>query len=117
MSEFYDQLETSDPEQRQTRLLQAIQLQLKLARQKVPAYQDIFADIASLSEFANLPLTRKSSLLELQKNDPPFGGYSAINAGRLTNIFASPGPIYEPGSDRSDFWRFARTIRGRYTPR
>ena len=110
MSEFYDQLETSDPEQRQTRLLQAIQLQLKLARQKVPAYQDISADIASLSEFANLPLTRKSSLLELQKNDPPFGGYSAINAGRLTNIFASPGPIYEPGSDRSDFWRFARTL-------
>lgn len=110
MSEFYDQLEISDPEQRQTRLLQSIQQQLKLAKQKAPAYQDISADIASLSDFAALSLTRKSSLLELQKNAPPFGGYSAINAGRLTNIFASPGPIYEPGSDRPDFWRFARTL-------
>ncbi len=110
MSEFYDQLEISNPEQRETRLLQTIQLQLKLARQKVPAYQDISADIALLSDFASLPLTRKSALLELQKNDPPFGGYSAIKAGRLTNIFASPGPIYEPGSDQPDFWRFARTL-------
>ncbi|MDH5353792.1 MAG: AMP-binding protein [Gammaproteobacteria bacterium] len=110
MSFFYDQLETSDPEQRQTRLLQSIQQQLKLARQKAPAYQNRLPDIESLQDFANLPLTRKSSLLELQKDNPPFGGYSAISAGRLTNIFASPGPIYEPGSDRPDFWRFARTL-------
>lgn len=110
MSDFYDQLENNDPDQRQTRLLQSIQQQLKFAKQKAPAYQELSTDIVSLSDFAALPLTRKSSLLELQKNDPPFGGYSAINAARLTNIFASPGPIYEPGSDRPDFWRFARSL-------
>ena len=110
MSNFYGRLEISDPEQRQARLLQSIRQQLKQAKQKAPAYREIATDITSMSDFARLPVTRKSSLLELQKNDPPFGGYSAINAGRLTNIFASPGPIYEPGSDRPDFWRFGRTL-------
>lgn len=110
MSEFYDQLETRDPEQRQAQHLKAIQRQLRHARQKAAAYKEISSDITSLSDIASLPLTRKSSLLALQKNNPPFGGYSAISAGRLTNIFASPGPIYEPGSDQVDFWRFARTL-------
>lgn len=110
MSEFYDQLEIRDPEQRQAQHLGAIQQQLRQARQKASAYQNISSDITSLSDFASLPLTRKSALLELQKNNLPFGGYSAISAGRLTNIFASPGPIYEPGSDQADFWRFARTL-------
>ncbi len=115
MSEFYDLLETSDAEQRLNRQFQSIQQQLKLAKQKAPAYQQLLAEIDVdnfdvETDFTRLPLTRKSSLLELQKEDPPFGGYSAIAAGRLTNIFASPGPIYEPGSDQPDFWRFARTL-------
>lgn len=115
MSEYYDRLESSDAEQRQALQFQAIRQQLKLAKQKAPAYQQLLAevnvdDINVEADFARLPLTRKSSLLELQKENPPFGGFSAISTGRLTNIFASPGPIYEPGSDRADFWRFARTL-------
>ena len=115
MSEYYDRLETSDADQRQARQIKSIHHQLKLANQKAPAYQELFADvnienIENKLDFASLPLTRKSSLLELQKDNPPFGGFSAITTDRLTNIFASPGPIYEPGSDLPDFWRFARTL-------
>ena len=115
MSEYYDRLETDDAEQRLERQFQSLRQQLELAKQKAPAYRDLLADIniediSNAADFASLPLTRKSSLLELQKKDPPFGGYSTIAAGRLTNIFASPGPIYEPGSDRPDFWRFARAL-------
>ncbi len=115
MNNYFDQLETSDAEQRQINQIEAIRQQLKLAKQKARAYQQLLADvnvedINNQADFARLPLTRKSSLLELQKGDPPFGGYSAIAPGRLTNIFASPGPIYEPGSDQADFWRFARTL-------
>ena len=115
MSEYYDRLETDDAEQRLMRQFQSLRQQLELAKRKAPAYRDLLADINiedinNAADFASLPLTRKSSLLELQKKDPPFGGYSTIAAGRLTNIFASPGPIYEPGSDRPDFWRFARAL-------
>ncbi|MFV2033374.1 MAG: phenylacetate--CoA ligase family protein, partial [Gammaproteobacteria bacterium] len=59
---------------------------------------------------ASLPITRKSELIEQQKSDRPFGGYAAITAPELTHIFASPGPIYEPGCNRHDYWRFARTL-------
>ena len=107
MSDFYDSLETRNPEQRQKALLELIGRQLEHASQKAVAYQALSTNIAS---FTNLPLTRKSALLELQKTEPPFGGFVALSSARLTNIFASPGPIYEPGSDRIDFWRFARTL-------
>ena len=115
MSDFYDQLETRDPVQRLQAQFESIQSLLRHAKQKAPAYQKLLADIDlneinNPGDFADLPLTRKSALLELQKADPPFGGFTAMSTARLTNIFASPGPIYEPGSDRSDFWRFARTL-------
>ena len=115
MTEFYDRLETRDPDERAQAQLATLQAQLQLAKQKAPAYRTLFADIDlntinSEGGFASLPLIRKSALLELQKTEPPFGGYAALSSARLTNIFASPGPIYEPGSDRIDFWRFARSL-------
>jgi phenylacetate-CoA ligase len=115
MSDFYDSLETRDPEQRLQTQFETIKSQLQQAKQKAPAYQKLLAnvdlnEINNESDFASLPLTRKSALLELQKTDPPFGGFAALSSARLTNIFASPGPIYEPGSDRIDFWRFARSL-------
>ena len=92
MNEFYDNLETRDIQQRASEQLEALIQQLKHARQHAPAYAELDIEaINSLEDFAKLPLTRKSSLLELQKDNPPFGGYSAIPAPRLSNIFASPG--------------------------
>jgi len=115
MNDFYDALEARDPEQRLQAQFDAIKSQLQHAKLKTPAYQKLLADvdlntINNETDFASLPLTRKSALLELQKTDPPFGGFAALGSARLTSIFASPGPIYEPGSDRIDFWRFARTL-------
>jgi len=110
MSEFYDELETRDPEQRLQSQFECILEQLSHARDNASAYQQL--DVESISDFTSftqLPITRKSALLDQQKQNPPFGGYAATSA-RITSIFASPGPIYEPGSDRPDFWRFARTL-------
>ncbi len=110
MSEFYDQLETRDSQQRLQQQFEALGKQLRHARYHASAYRQLVVeDVTDWKSFAKLPVTRKSSLLELQKNAPPFGGFAANSIG-LVNIFASPGPIYEPGSDRADFWRFARTL-------
>ncbi|SMX30912.1 Phenylacetate-coenzyme A ligase [Octadecabacter ascidiaceicola] len=59
----------------------------------------------SLEGLANLPVTRKDELLEAQRDNPPFGGH---RPNRLSHIFQSPGPIYEPGLATEDFWRFGR---------
>lgn len=53
-----------------------------------------------------LPVIRKDNLVEMQAADPPFGGFLACEAGELKRIFQSPGPIYDPESRVSDYWRW-----------
>ena len=115
MKDFYDELETRDPARREQELIERVSVQVAHARSNTTAYARILADvdpeaIDSPQAIAELPVTRKSELLELQKKDRPFGGFSAVGGPDLTYIFASPGPIYEPGTKRADFWRFARTL-------
>ena len=56
----------------------------------------------------DLPVTRKSDLIELQRRSPPFGGFAAVPTSAVARIFASPGPIYELEARRPDFFRMAR---------
>ncbi len=115
MSEYFDELETRDPAQRQQQQIQAVANQVSHAIQNTLAYKTLFADIdpkkiVDAESISQLPLTRKSDLIELQKTHRPFGGYSAIETNQFAQIFASPGPIYEPGCSRHDYWRFARAL-------
>jgi len=115
MTEYYDELETRNPAQREQELIKAVAAQVAHAKANTAAYARLLAEvdpdaITSPEDIAKLPLTRKSALLEQQRDDPPFGGHSAVSGPDLAYIFASPGPIYEPGSRRPDFWRFARAL-------
>ena len=53
-----------------------------------------------------LPVIRKDDLVEIQKADPPFGGFLACDTGELKRVFQSPGPIYDPESRVNDYWRW-----------
>lgn len=61
--------------------------------------------LSSLADLAALPVTRKDEVLKAQAETPPFGGH---RPDQLSHIFQSPGPIYEPGLNTPDFWRFGR---------
>lgn len=115
MTDYYDSLETRDPAEREQELIGQVAAQVMHAKSATPAYAKRFTDvdaaaIDSSSAIAKLPLTRKSELLALQREHLPFGGFSAVSGAALSHIFASPGPIYEPGTPRADFWRFARAL-------
>jgi len=115
MSEFYDRLETRSPEQRETELFAQVARQVAHARAQAPAFAELLAGVdpagvTSRAALAQLPLLRKSELLERQQQAPIFGGLTALRAPELAQVFASPGPIFEPGSKRPDFWRFARAL-------
>ncbi|MGY8907621.1 MAG: phenylacetate--CoA ligase family protein [Pseudomonadales bacterium] len=115
MTDFYDNLETREPDQRQAEQIKAIAHQVAHAQATCPAWADILkavsaADITSAQALAALPVTRKSSLIELQKNTMPFGGFVSSEAAPLAYIFTSPGPINEPGFDVPDHWHFARAL-------
>jgi len=63
--------------------------------------------IASLADLPKLPVFRKSDLVALQSEKPPFGG---LNVSNFAHIFQSPGPIYEPGGISHDWWRIGRFL-------
>ncbi len=115
MAEYYDELETRDPQQRERELIAAVAAQVAHAREKAPAYAERLAEvdpaaIDSAEAIARLPLTRKLELLDKQREHPPLGGFCAVSGPELAWLFASPGPIYEPGTLRPDFWRFGRAL-------
>lgn len=113
--DFFDALETRDPEARERDLAVRLPRQLAHAQARSAYYRKALqgvdpASVASRSALAALPVTRKADLLELQKAEPPFGGFNAVPAGALARIFMSPGPIYDPEGRAPDFWRSARTL-------
>lgn len=115
MSDFFDSLETRPPEQREAELFTLLAAQIAHAQQQAPAIAELLGgvDASSMSRrsaLEALPLLRKSELIERQQRQPIFGGLTDLAPPALTQIFASPGPIFEPGARRPDFWRFARAL-------
>ena len=120
MTDYYDALETRDPERRQSELIQAVADQVRHAMKRAPAYAEMLAgvdprEITSPDAIAALPVTRKSDLARRQKAAPPFGGLTAHDltapaTGHLKYLFASPGPLYELATHRENYWRFARAL-------
>lgn len=56
--------------------------------------------IDSIEAFRRIPILSKDRLIELQAQDPPFGGHLAVPRDQVSHIFLSPGPLFEPdGAD------------------
>lgn len=66
-------------------------------------------EITSTEDLQKIPVLRKSELIELQKIDPPFGGFLTEKI-KVDNIFQSPGPIYDPGFQKTDWWSLSRFL-------
>ena len=112
---FYDLLEARAPAEREAALAAVLPQVIAAARQHAPAYRDRLAkvrpeDVTDRRALADLPVTRKSDLIELQRQSPPFGGFAAVPLATVARIFASPGPIYEFEARRPDFFRMARAL-------
>ncbi|PIT83225.1 phenylacetate--CoA ligase family protein [Limnohabitans sp. 15K] len=117
----YDALETRAPEVREAALMAALPAQVAHAKSQAPAFADLLKDVDAASvnsraALAQLPVIRKTELLERQKavraaGGNVFGGFSTLGFGQgMPRVFASPGTIYEPEGTRSDYWRMARTM-------
>ena len=112
---FYDALETRSPEEREAALMAELPRVIAAAKEHAPAYRRLLAkvrpeDVTDRRALVDLPLTRKSDLIEMQRRDPPFGGLNAAPIGSVARVFSSPGPIYEVEGRRPDFFRMARAM-------
>jgi phenylacetate-CoA ligase len=54
------------------------------------------ADIQTIKDLQKLPILRKDSLIQLQRENLPFGGYLAVPLSKVDHVYQSPGPIYDP---------------------
>ncbi|MBI3444948.1 MAG: AMP-binding protein [Magnetospirillum sp.] len=115
MTEFYDSLETRSADEREAAQFEALPEQVALAKADSPAYARLLAQfdpaaVTSRGALADLPVTRKSDLIDAQQADPPFASLIATPRGELRRVFASPGPIYDPEGWDNDWWRLARAL-------
>ena len=115
MTEYFDALETRAPEAREEAQMAALAAQIAHAKAQAPGFAQILADVdpasvTSRAALADVPVTRKSALLELQRADPPFGGLTATPARGLARLYLSPGPIADPEGHGADWWRMARAL-------
>jgi phenylacetate-CoA ligase len=129
MSDFYSMLVAAEKRphaDRERVQLQALPPQIKHAQQKSAAFAEILAGVEAISvtsrtALAQLPVTRKTELLDRQKSARAtsediggvdvFGGFSSIGFGAsMLRVFASPGTIYEPEGKQLDYWRSARAL-------
>ncbi|MGV8893878.1 MAG: phenylacetate--CoA ligase family protein [Burkholderiaceae bacterium] len=114
MSEYLDALETRAPEAREHELMLRLPKLIALAQQ-APGWQRILgqtvaAGINSRAALAQLPVTRKSDLHDLQAQALPFGGMTTIAPAQMRHLFMSPGPIFDPEGQGQDWWRFGRPL-------
>jgi phenylacetate-CoA ligase len=112
--EYYDSLETRDPDERNRELFGRLPDLIALAS-SAPGWAKHLAGIdanavTSPAALAKLPALRKSELIARQKELPPFGGFNIGLPGRLLRLLMSPGPICEPQGAGQDFWGAARAL-------
>ena len=115
LSPFYDALEARPAGEREAALMAALPKHLAHAKQNAPGWARILKDVdaaavTTRAALAQLPVTRKSELADLQKAMPPLGGLNATPPEKLAKLFVSPGPVYDPEGQGKDWWRTARSL-------
>jgi len=65
--------------------------------------------IRGVADLAALPILTKDDVLAQQQAEPPFGGLLAPGA-RVSRVFQSPGPLYEPQFSGADPWRWGQAL-------
>ena len=111
---FFDDLETRSEDQRAHDIALALPAQIENA-QKLNGNLDALgavdaSSIQTIDDLAQLPVLRKSDLVQAQSENGPLGGYGALKTHEFAHIFQSPGPIYEPGGVGHDWWRIGRFL-------
>lgn len=114
MTNHFDDLETRDPEVRERYILSCLPGIVAAAKQSALYHSALSgidaAEVNTREALAKIPVTRKSDMPTLQKQQPPFGGLSNGFFAHYKRIFVSPGPIFEPQQKDTRAWSGARAL-------
>jgi phenylacetate-CoA ligase len=114
--DFFDKLEGMTLNEREQYQTEGLQKAVAHAYVHAPSAKAIFdkagikpSDIKTVKDLEKLPITRKGDLIELQKSQPPYGGFLATSPTEVERVFITPGPIYGPHQIEEISW-FGKTI-------
>jgi len=115
MAEYYDALEARSADERAASLAETLPAHVAHAKANTSYFGRSLAAVdpqavTTRAALADLPILRKSDLIDLQKAEPPFGGLNATPVSELARVLISPGPIFEPEGHADDYYRFARAL-------
>ena len=110
-----DNMELRSQKERDSYQFEKLRKIIDLAKSNSEGWKSILEGIKSDSikkrnDLNNIQITQKSSLSKFQSLNPPLGGLTTKNPNNFRHLFASPGPIYEPGGE-GDFWRMSRAMQ------
>lgn len=63
-------------------------------------------DIRCWEDFVRIPPIRKKELMDWQQREG-LGALTSVELGRLSRIFMSPGPLFDPEGRSADYWGWA----------
>ena len=115
MNQYFDDLETRSADERATDMAQRLPELIAHAQTNSPALAAHLdgvdaSRVKDRDALAALPVLRKSTLQDAQKENPPLGDFGIAGASGYAHIFQSPGPVYEPGQTGHDWWRIGRFL-------
>lgn len=115
MTEYFDDLETRDPQNRERSLFSQLPEFLSQAFANTDGLKSWLGNIDprtidSREALSALPVLRKPELMRMQTENPPFGGLANAKALQGNRVFMSPGPIWEPQGLGIDPWQAARAL-------
>jgi phenylacetate-CoA ligase len=114
MPDHYDSLETRPRTLRESEELAVLPKTIAHAMQ-APAWAKHLAgvtahDVNSRAALAKLPVLHKADIAALQKDTPPFGGLNVTPPGKVRRLLMSPGPVFEPEAQGTDWYGAARAL-------
>ena len=96
----FERLPTPEREEKMALKLQQL---IKYAYENAPGFKArmdkagiIPSAINTLPDLQKVPVLRKDDLIQMQKDNPPFGGYLAVPLSEIDHVYQSPGPIFDP---------------------
>jgi phenylacetate-CoA ligase len=105
---YFDAKESMGLTKRQSYYNQSLVKMVRLGYKKSPRVRKIFdeqnispSEIKTVKDLEKLPVISREQLVKLEKEESPFGGFSAKDV-MTDRIFTSPGPVYEPHLTEKD---------------
>ncbi len=109
-NKFFDDLEVRSTDERISDHLKKLNKLIEKAKQNKNQLLRFNVEIEDLDDLSQIPLLRKSDLIDKQSKQPPFAELNVSEIRDFAHIYRSPGPIYDLDGHAQNWWRFARAL-------